>query len=162
MPPTEASKTRLRKHADYQRVYKQGRKQSSQQMSYFYARRAAEPTNADPTAVPATTPRVGLTAGKVLGNAVLRNRIKRRMREAVRKHIALLTGPVDVVLHPRKTVLEIEFSKLEREVARIFANVQAAIERAAATGAVPGSRVPAPQVPRSRTPRDESQPRPKP
>ncbi len=39
---------------------------------------------ADP-ALP-TGPRVGLTAGKVLGKAHERNRIKRRMRESLRRH----------------------------------------------------------------------------
>jgi ribonuclease P protein component len=68
-------------------------------------------------------PRVGLTAGRVLGGAVERNRIRRRMREAVRLHLGELPLHVDVVLHPRKTVLEMEFARLEREVARVFASV---------------------------------------
>ncbi|MHB1700271.1 MAG: ribonuclease P protein component [Acidobacteriaceae bacterium] len=139
MPATEASHLRLRKHAEYQRVYKQGRKQFSRQMSYFYALR----TVADPggsarsgkgSAVGSTGagewtgPRVGLTVGKVLGKAVDRNRIKRRMREAVRKHIARLACPVDIILHPRKSVKEMEFAELEREVGRIFTAVQAAVQ----------------------------------
>jgi ribonuclease P protein component len=35
----------------------------------------------------AAEPRIGLTAGKVLGKAHERNRIKRRMREALRRHV---------------------------------------------------------------------------
>ena len=62
-------------------------------------------------------PRIGLTVPKALGKAVDRNRIKRRMREAVRRNLALLTAPVDVVLHPRRVVIEMEFAALEREVA---------------------------------------------
>lgn len=130
MPPTEASKTRLRKHADYQRVYKAGRKQFSKQMSYFYALRTATPEQSWFFA--GAGPRIGLTVGKVLGKAVDRNRIKRRMREAVRKHLALLDCPVDVVLHPRASVKEMEFAELEREVGRIFAGIQATMEKAAA------------------------------
>ncbi len=100
--------TWLRKHADYQRVYKDGKRQSLPLMTYFFAPRAASGS------------RVGLTAGKVLGNAVVRNRIKRRMRAAVRLHRAELTGDVDLILHPRKTVLEAEFSAIERDVLRAF------------------------------------------
>ena len=107
---------RLSKHADYQRVYKEGRKQFSQQMSFFYALRAVD-------AAACSGPRVGLTVPKALGKAVDRNRIKRRMREAVRQHLGLLNGPVDVVLHPRKTVREMEFAKLEREVVRVFQQI---------------------------------------
>lgn len=88
-------------------------------MSYFYRLRPA----GDPGG---STPRIGLTAGRVLGNAVERNRIRRRMREAARLHLAVLPPRVDVVLHPRRVVREMEFARLEREVGHIFATIAAA------------------------------------
>ena len=112
---------RLRKHADYQRVYRESRRYSSPSMSYFFRARSSE----DPAGA---LPRVGLTAGRVLGGAVERNRIRRRMREAVRLHLSELPPHVDVVLHPRKTVLEMEFLRLEREVSRVFSSVAAGAE----------------------------------
>ena len=85
-------------------------------MTYFYrARPAGDPAGA--------FPRIGLTAGRVLGNAVERNRIRRRMREAVRLHLAELPPGVDVVLHPRRMVIDVDFAQLEKEVSRIFAGV---------------------------------------
>jgi ribonuclease P protein component len=117
---------RLRKHADYQRVYSSSRKQFSRQMAYFAA---LQP----PGELPLGTPRVGLTAGKVLGGAVERNRIKRRMREAVRLHLGELQLPLDVILHPRRSVLTLEFTALEREVRQIFRSVQ----NSAAKGTLP-------------------------
>jgi ribonuclease P protein component len=113
---------RLRKHADYQRVYKASRKQFAKQMTWFFTLRTPQPGEE-------TTPRVGLTVGKVMGKAVDRNRIKRRMREAIRKHLHLLSAPVDVILHPRRTVLDLEFPTLEREIAHIFRQIQKAAER---------------------------------
>ena len=125
--PTEKRKASrdiwLRKHADYQRVYREGKRQSLPLMTYFFALRS-QPISAQEIF---EGPRVGLTAGKVLGNAVQRNRIKRRMREAVRLHCVELKASVDVILHPRRTVLEAEFSQIEREVARAFRAVQARI-----------------------------------
>lgn len=115
-----ARDARLRKHADYQRVYQASRKHFSASMTYFFRLREEE------TGI---GPRVGLTAGRVLGKAVERNRIKRRMREAVRRHVNLLSENVDVVLHPRRTVLAMEFAALESEVERIFATVHKALSK---------------------------------
>jgi RNase P protein component len=41
-------------------------------------------------------------------------------------HVVELPQRMDVVLHPRKQVLEMEFARLENEVSRIFAAVAAA------------------------------------
>lgn len=69
-------------------------------------------------------PRVGLTVGKVLGGAVERNRIRRRMRAAVQRRLAELARPLDIVLHPRKSVLQLKFAQLDAEVGQVFAAVQ--------------------------------------
>ena len=123
-----ATQNRLRKHADYQRVYKGSRKQFSKQISFFFTLRPRLGPDGLPLRSP-ETPRVGLTVGKVLGKAVERNRIKRRLREAVRKHLPLLSTPVDVILHPRRTVLDLDFAVLDREVAQIFRTIQKLAER---------------------------------
>jgi ribonuclease P protein component len=117
---------RLRKHADYQLVYQAGWKQFGKQLAYFHALRSASRRSET------TGPRVGLTVPKALGGAVDRNRIKRRLREAVRAALPLLTSPVDVVLHPRRSVIDLEFVQLKREVSTIFRSVQAACDRKAA------------------------------
>ena len=122
VPAPPAADHRLRKHADYQRVYREGRKSFSASMSYFYALR-------DAGSATAPGPRVGLTAGKVLGKAVERNRIKRRMRDIVRRRATLISADVDIVVHPRRSVLTIEFAKLESEVVRIFTTIQSAIDK---------------------------------
>ena len=109
------SEARLHKHGDYQRVYHESRKHFSASMSYFYASRSAGSREG---------PRVGLTAGRVLGKAVDRNRIKRRMREAIRLSLTSLTRDVDVVLHPRRTVLTVDLPGLRREVSKIFSIIQ--------------------------------------
>jgi ribonuclease P protein component len=123
--PTPNTQHRLRKHADYQLVYKAGRKQFSKQIAYFHAMRPAERRSDTPG------PRIGLTVPKALGNAVERNRIKRRLREAVRHKLDLIAAPVDVILHPRRSVIDLEFAQLEREVAQIFRSVQSACNRLA-------------------------------
>lgn len=128
-PQLDWPSARLRKHADYQRVYQASRKQFSPSMTYFFRLRAE-----DELTPPYCVPRVGLTAGRVVGKAVERNRIKRRMREAARMHLALLPRFADVVLHPRKLVLEIEFAKLEREVAKVFSTISAQAKKVRESG----------------------------
>jgi ribonuclease P protein component len=107
---------RLQRHADYQRAYAGSRKRQSASMSWFMAR---QQTAYEGAALP-TGPRAGLTAGKVLGKAHERNRIKRRMREALRRHVDMLPEGFDLILHPRRTVLTLEFGKLEAEIVRIL------------------------------------------
>ncbi len=99
---------RLLKHADFERVYKQGRRQLSSHMTVFFLPKAEGGA------------RVGLTVGRILGGAVQRNRIKRRLREAVRLRQSALPGAVDVVINPKKAVLRAEFAVLLQEVGRAF------------------------------------------
>jgi ribonuclease P protein component len=117
---------RLRKHADYQRVYEAGRKRRSASMRWFLAPQSE-----------VSIPRVGLTAGKVLGKSHERNRIKRRMREILRKHVDLLPAGCDLILHPQRIVLNMEFSKLEAEVVRILQQANAESARVSTTEATP-------------------------
>ncbi len=109
---------RLLKHSDFERVYKQGRRHFSSHLTVFYLRRT--PGALPETASPEKTARVGFTVGRALGGAVERNRIKRRLREAVRLRRAVLVGAsaVDVVINPKKSVLTLEFSVVLEEVGR--------------------------------------------
>jgi ribonuclease P protein component len=131
IPRQSLAGARLAKHADYQRAYAASRKRQSASMSWFLAPHPNEQKSlaGDPGAPqsPAGTvvhapagPRVGLTAGKVLGKAHERNRIKRRMKEVLRRHLELLPPGCDLILHPRRTVLTMDFKKLEAEMVRIL------------------------------------------
>ncbi len=121
---THSTQHRLRKHPDYQRVYKGSRKQWARQIGYFSLPRTpgSEAARRSETA----GPRIGLTVPKALGKAVDRNRIKRRLRALLRPALPLLGAlPVDVVLHPKRSVLEADFPALKREIATIFKSVRA-------------------------------------
>lgn len=113
--------SKLLKHGDFQRVYKTGRRHFSGLLTAFYL----------PQSESGAGPRIGFTVGRVLGGAVDRNRIKRRLREAARLHLAELPVPVDVVINPKKNVLKAEFVDVEQEVARAFQVIRKYMESSA-------------------------------
>jgi ribonuclease P protein component len=132
MTPIKASRfprtSRLLRHADFERVYKQGRRHFSATMTVFYL---ARPKAEDRTRTVARLDsgasklapsglRVGFTVGRVLGGAVQRNRMKRRLREAVRMALPRTNVAADVVINPKKSLLSVDFSAVLTEVSRAF------------------------------------------
>lgn len=111
---------RLLRHADFERVYKQGRRHFATHMTVFYLPRAE-----------GEGLRVGFTVGRVLGGAVDRNRMKRRLREAVRLHRQADAVSVDVVINPKKSLLKIDFAEVESEVTRALEVIQRSAEKKA-------------------------------
>ena len=121
----------LLKHADFRRVYENGKRHFSGNMTVFYLHRAPlapENTNTAAAELAAAEAarmegcRIGFTVSRALGGAVERNRIRRRTREAVRQHYSRFAGvTMDVVINPRKSVLKADFAVLSQEVARAFA-----------------------------------------
>ena len=81
---------RLRSRADFERVTREGRRTATPEIVAYRVVRPERPEV-----------RVGLSVGRRLGTAVIRNRTKRRLREAVRPLIAALE-PCDLVIVARE------------------------------------------------------------
>jgi ribonuclease P protein component len=114
---------RLLRHADFERVYKFGRRHFSSLMTVFYLQRPNVPEDANSKVV-APGFRVGFTVGRALGGAVDRNRMKRRLREAVRLCRPLEGANADVVINPKKVLLRTDFTRIVDEVGRAFATIE--------------------------------------
>jgi len=121
-------KRRLLRHADFEQVYKQGRRHFAAHMTVFYLRRDGESSNKN-NASPGL--RVGFTVGRVLGGSVQRNRMKRRLREAVRLSGFPPEVSADVVINPKRSLLGADFADVRNELARAFQVIEKAIEKAA-------------------------------
>jgi ribonuclease P protein component len=100
---------RLLRSGEFERVYREGRRRSSKQFVVFA--RATGPEQAT---------RFGASVKRALGGAVVRNRIRRRIREIVRLHRSELPAGWDVVIHPRATVADAEFAALSEELVALM------------------------------------------
>ena len=99
---------RLLKRAEFRRVYDEGQRRSGPLCAVFF-----RPNGLGET-------RLGITVPVRVGNAVLRNRVRRRLREAFRLQRSLLAPGWDIVLNPRERVAQVAFRALEKELLRLF------------------------------------------
>ncbi len=68
---------------------------------------------------------VGFTASRKVGNAVIRNRSKRRLRTLVRTHLTTLKrDDVNYVFIARKETATINFAKLEKKFIRALQKIE--------------------------------------
>jgi ribonuclease P protein component len=65
-------------------------------------------------------PHIGFTTPRALGKAVARNRIRRRMREAVRQLLDRLSPEWSIVINPRRKAFDAPAPELLREVEKLF------------------------------------------
>ena len=97
----------VRKRADFELIYKTGSKRSGRLMTMFT--RAREAGRA----------RLGIAATRKMGAAVERNRAKRLVREVFRHHKP--AGALDVVVVPRREMLDAPYEKIEAEYLALLA-----------------------------------------
>jgi ribonuclease P protein component len=101
-------KFRLRDSADFRRVQQEGKSWSNRLLVL-----CTLPNNLDHT-------RFGFAVSKRIGKAALRNRIKRRVREAVRVRLTEISGGWDLVFIARAPLKEAPFSAVERAVEQLL------------------------------------------
>jgi ribonuclease P protein component len=105
MFPREA---RLVRRGDFDAVYRAGKRRSSSHFTVFF--RANEMPQS----------RFGFSIKKALGGAVVRNRIRRRLREMVRCHRLEIPAGWDIVIHPKSAVGKAPFAALTADLLRLL------------------------------------------
>lgn len=119
-PPASASRSRgllswpkaarLRKRPDFLRVQAEGRRRSGRHVTAVVLASSVAEARA----------RFGLVVTRKLGGAVVRNRIKRRLREVLRRVGMRLSGS-DVVLLARRSAADAPWDELVADVSRALA-----------------------------------------
>ncbi|HUI42686.1 MAG TPA: ribonuclease P protein component [Terriglobia bacterium] len=113
-PLSFPKKLRLLRRKEFRRVYEEGKRRSAPLCTVFFL------SNGLPHS------RLGLTVPAAVGNAVLRNRLKRRVREVFRLNQAAIPAGWDIVVNPRRDAARTPFSRLVTELMRLFPSSAAA------------------------------------
>jgi ribonuclease P protein component len=98
----------LVRKSEFDAVYSTGKRRSNAQFTVFL--RANE--------LPLS--RFGFSIKKALGGAVVRNRMRRRLREMVRCHREEIPAGWDIVIHPKRSVAKAPYAALTAEFLRLL------------------------------------------
>ncbi|EFI41689.1 MULTISPECIES: ribonuclease P protein component [Peptoniphilus] len=92
----------LKKNIDFQRVYAKRNINGNKNLTVFFKKNGLD------------NKRVGFTITKKIGNAVIRNKIKRRLREIYRLNFDILPEGYDYVFVVKKTCVDLSYKELEK------------------------------------------------
>jgi len=93
---------RLRHNQDFQRVWRNGKFQASPLMVLAFLRNELDHS------------RFGFVISKRIGKAAVRNKIKRRMREAIRLRLPHIKSGFDLVLIARQPIRQATYAEIEQ------------------------------------------------
>jgi ribonuclease P protein component len=112
---------RIRKRADFVRIQDGGSRVSTRHfLLLLSAQLAARPdTPAVHPSDAGNLARLGVVASRKVGGAIERNRAKRLLREAFRKHQEIFPPQIDVVIIVRPGAHELAFADVEAELTAI-------------------------------------------
>lgn len=93
----------IRKRSEYKFIYREGIKKVGRRLILFIHGGGEET-------------RFGITVTKRIGKAVVRNTIKRRLREVIRKNIQSWNSGFDAVIIARNGIVDSSFQEIEKEL----------------------------------------------
>lgn len=102
-------KYRLKRRDDFKKVFRVGRSTANREfVVYLLSRKGSGPI------------RFGMSISKRVGNAVVRNRIKRTVKEICRHWTVDMLSDVDVVIIVRKPVATMNFKQIKSSLRHVF------------------------------------------
>jgi ribonuclease P protein component len=102
---------RILRSRDFRRIYDNGQRFSGPYFAAFLLALEREQEQG---------PRIGFTVPRAFGIAVRRNRAKRRIREQLRLRLGDIAPQWDIVVNPRRSVLDASPAELQKEVDRLI------------------------------------------
>ncbi len=102
---------RLRHNQDFRKVFQKGKSFANQYFVLYLIRRHATSRRSS---------RVGFSVSKKVGNAVVRNRVKRLLREVMRRSITAIAYEADIVIIARKGSSVLDYRDVDRYVQQLL------------------------------------------
>ena len=103
MGETFSPQQRIKKKSEFLLLYKTGRRYKGKYFSLIYL----------PNAL--SFSRFAVVASRKVGDAVERNKIKRWMRELFRRNKEIIKNPMDIIVIPKKDIMELPWASLHKE-----------------------------------------------
>ncbi|SET14778.1 ribonuclease P protein component [Salinibacillus kushneri] len=100
---------RIKKNKDFQTVFKKGKSFANRQFVLYYYHKPQQ-----------NHFRVGLSVGKRLGNAVLRNQVKRYIRQALLELEAEIKHDYDYVIIARYPARDLDFFQVKKSLSHVL------------------------------------------
>jgi len=99
----------LKTNSEFKRVYKNGKSYATRNLVIYWL-----PTKLDKN-------RYGFSVSKRVGKAVVRNKIKRRLKEIIREFEKQYNFKTyDIIFIARNPIVDLDFSQLKRDVRRLY------------------------------------------
>jgi len=99
---------RLRSNEDFKKVYRNGKNYWNRNIVLYVMENELDYS------------RIGFSVSKKIGNSVVRNKVKRRMREICRLNFLNIEDGYDIIFIPKKNVVDIEYKELESAMLHIL------------------------------------------
>jgi ribonuclease P protein component len=110
------AQARLRRRPEFTAVVRSGRRSGRPTMVLHYLSVRPPASSAGSVGVP-DGPRAGFVVGKAVGNSVVRHRVTRRLRAAVREELPRLPATADLVVRARPEAGTASSAQLRRDLA---------------------------------------------